>query len=51
MKAIGMQLRAGVLEQMVEETISVIEIPGNQIRFYRPSPLLMWRASSVLSTK
>jgi FkbM family methyltransferase len=44
-----MHLRAGALEQMLEEAIIVIEIPGNQIRFYTPSPLLMWRASSVLS--
>jgi FkbM family methyltransferase len=49
MKAIGKHLRAEVLERLTEETISVTMIPGNQIRFYTPSPLLMSRAASVLS--
>lgn len=49
MKAIGMHLRADVLERLTEETISVTTIPGNQIRFYTPSPLLMSRAACVLS--
>jgi FkbM family methyltransferase len=49
MKAIGMHLRADVLERLTEETISVTKIPGNQIRFYTPSPLLISRAASVLS--
>jgi FkbM family methyltransferase len=48
MKAIGMHLRADFLERLTEETVSVITIPGNQIRFYTPSPLLMSRAASVL---
>jgi FkbM family methyltransferase len=48
-KAIGVHLRADVLERLTEETISVTTIPGNQIRFYTPSPLLMSRAASVLS--
>jgi FkbM family methyltransferase len=49
MKAIGMHFRADVLERLTEETISVTKIPGNQIRFYTPSPLLIARAASVLS--
>ena len=44
-----MRLRADILEQLTEETISVTTIPGNQIRFYTPSTLLMSRATSVLS--
>ena len=49
LKAIGLQLRADVLERLTQETISVTRIPGSQIRFYTPSPLLISRAASVLS--
>jgi FkbM family methyltransferase len=49
MRAIGPHLRAGILDHLTEEAISVVKIPGNQIRFCTPSPLLMARASSVLS--
>ena len=49
MKAIGPQLRTDILDHLTEEAISVVKIPGNQVRFYTPSPLLMARASSVLS--
>src|ERR1700686_2346137 len=48
-KAMGMRLRVDVLERLTEETVSVTTIPGNQIRFYTPSPLLLSRAASVLS--
>ena len=49
MKAIGPHLRTNILDHLTEEAITVVKIPGNQIRFYTPSPLLMARASSVLS--
>jgi FkbM family methyltransferase len=49
MKAIGPHLRTDILDHLTNEAISVVKIPGNQIRFYAPSPLLMARASSVLS--
>ena len=49
MKAIGPHLRTDILDHLTEEAISVVKIPGNQIRFYTPSPLLIARASSVLS--
>ncbi len=49
MKAIGPHLRTDILDHLTEEAVSVVKIPGNQIRFYTPSPLLMARASSVLS--
>jgi FkbM family methyltransferase len=49
MKAIGPHLRTDLLDHLTEEAISVVKIPGNQIRFYTPSPLLIARASSVLS--
>src|ERR1700740_295171 len=47
-KAIGLRLRADLLEQLTEEAITVTKIPNNQIRFYTPSLLLMSGASSVL---
>src|SRR3984893_14567348 len=49
MKAIGPHQRTDILDRLTEEAISVVKIPGNQIRFYTPSPLLMSRAASVLS--
>jgi FkbM family methyltransferase len=49
MKAIGPHLRTNILDHLTEEAVTVVKIPGNQIRFYAPSPLLMARASSVLS--
>src|SRR5882762_1660107 len=49
MKAIGPHLRTDILDHLTEEAVSVVKIPGNQIRFCTPSPLLMARAWSVLS--
>jgi len=49
MKAIGPHRRSEILDRLTEDAISVVRIPGNQIRFYTPSPLLIARASSVLS--
>jgi FkbM family methyltransferase len=49
MKAIGPHLRTDILDHLTEEASSVVKIPGNQIRFCTPSPLLLARASSVLS--
>jgi FkbM family methyltransferase len=49
MKAIGPHRRSEILDRFTEDAISVVRIPGNQIRFYTPSPLLIARASSVLS--
>lgn len=44
-----MHFRAEVLEHLTEEAISVTTIPGGEIRFYTPTPLLISRATSVLS--
>ena len=49
LKAIGLRSRARVLEPLTEDMISVTTIPGGQIRFFTPSPLLISRAVSVLS--
>jgi FkbM family methyltransferase len=49
LKAIGIQRWVEVLERLTEEAISVAKIPGGQIRFFTPSPLLISRATSVLS--
>lgn len=46
---LGPSVRAQVLEQAVEETISVTDVPGGQILFFAPAPMLLWRAKSLLS--
>ena len=48
LQAIGPRIRAEVLERATENAISLASIPGGQIRFYTPSPLLISRAASVL---
>lgn len=47
--AIGAHFRAEVLENVSEEAITVTTTPGGEIRFYTPTPLLISRATSVLS--
>lgn len=49
LQAIGSQLRAEVLEQATEDAITAVSIPGGQIQFRTPSPMLISRAASVLS--
>jgi FkbM family methyltransferase len=47
--AIGAHFRAEVLENLTEEAITVTTTPGGKIRFHTPTPLLISRATSVLS--
>jgi FkbM family methyltransferase len=47
--SVGSRHRAEVLENVSEAMISVAEIPGGEIRFYTPAPVLLRRAQSVLS--
>ena len=49
LQAISPRLRAEVLERATENAITLASIPGGEIRFYTPSPLLISRATSVLS--
>jgi FkbM family methyltransferase len=49
LQAISPRVRAEVLERATENEITLASIPGGQIRFYTPSPLLIARAASVLS--
>jgi FkbM family methyltransferase len=49
LQVISPRVRAEVLEQATENAITLASIPGGQIRFYTPSPLLIARAASVLS--
>jgi FkbM family methyltransferase len=49
LKILAPGLRAELLERVTEEMVSVTSIPGNEICFYTPAPLLISRAASVLS--
>jgi len=49
LQLVGPPVRAEVLDHAAEQAITVTRIPGGQIRFYTPSPLLLARAASVLS--
>ena len=49
LRLIGSRLRAEILENLAEEAVCTSTIPGGQIRFYAPSPLLISRAGSALS--
>jgi len=47
--AVGPKHRAQVLENVSDAMIQVSDVPGGSIRFFAPTPLLQWRAASVLS--
>jgi hypothetical protein len=49
MAALVTHFRAEVLESLIEEAITVRTSPGGEIRVHSPSPLLISRATSVLS--
>jgi FkbM family methyltransferase len=46
---LGPKLRAQVLEQAVEETVSVTEVPKGRILFFAPATKLLFRAETVMS--
>ncbi len=41
--------RAAALEELSQEMVFTAPVPGSVIRFYAPSPLLRFRASTILS--
>jgi FkbM family methyltransferase len=47
--AVGPRYRAEVLENVSDAMIHVTPVPGGKIEFFAPTPLLQWRADSVLS--
>jgi FkbM family methyltransferase len=47
--AVGPRRRAEVLENVSDAMIHVTQVPGGEIRFFAPTPLLLRRAESVLS--
>jgi FkbM family methyltransferase len=47
--AVGARRRAEVLENVSEGMIHITAVPGGEIRFFAPTPLLLRRAESVLS--
>jgi FkbM family methyltransferase len=47
--AVGPRRRAEVLENVSDAMIHLSPVPGGNIRFFAPTPLLQWRAESVLS--
>lgn len=49
LRLLGPEARASALEELSEKLICKTEIPCGVIRFYAPSPLLRFRASTVLS--
>lgn len=42
------RFRSEALERLTQEMNTSVSIPGGTIRFHTPSPLLLWRAASLL---
>ncbi len=49
LQALNPGVRAEVLESVKEDVITPVSVPTGQIRFHTPSPLLVSRATSMLS--
>lgn len=44
-----MRIVAKAVEDLAENMVSVVPLPDGQILFHTPSPVLIWRAQSLLT--
>jgi hypothetical protein len=49
LQALPMRIVAKAVEDLAENMVSVVPLPDGQILFHTPSPVLIWRAQSLLT--